>query len=49
VEIRGWRSDELTAAFADAGFTDVELFGGYDGAAFEPDESRDLIFVARSG
>lgn len=47
VEIRGWRAAELVTAFRTAGFETTELFGSYQGAAFEAGESRDVIFVAR--
>jgi SAM-dependent methyltransferase len=49
VEIRGWRQDEIERAFAGAGFGALRTWGSYQGAPFEPEESRDVIFVARSG
>lgn len=47
VEIRGWRAGEVEAALREAGFASVEFFGGFDGGAFEKEESRDVICVAR--
>ena len=47
VEIRGWRANDLTHAFRDAGFASVEIFGSYAGDAFDAPESRDVILVAR--
>ncbi len=43
VEIRGWRADEIEAAFGDAGFASIQLFGSYQRAPFEKTESRDVI------
>ncbi len=47
VEIRGWRQAELERAFRENGFSSVETFGAFDGAKFDPAESRDAIVVAR--
>jgi glycine/sarcosine N-methyltransferase len=47
VEIRGWRQPEIERAFRDNGFSSTQTFGAFDGAKFEPAESRDVIFVAR--
>lgn len=47
VEIRGWRNDEIDRAFRDAGFASTETLGSFQKAPFEPDESRDVIFIAR--
>jgi hypothetical protein len=47
VEIRGWRAGEIEAAFREAGFASIELFGSYQRAPFEKTESRDVILVAR--
>jgi SAM-dependent methyltransferase len=45
-ELRPILSDELAAALADAGFGNVEFYGGYDGSVFDPARSGDLIAVA---
>ena len=47
VEIRGWRASHVTHAFQEAGFASVETYGSYGAEAFVPEESRDLIVVAR--
>lgn len=47
VEIRGWRQAEIERAFRNNGFSSIETFGAFDGAKFEPSESRDVILVAR--
>ncbi len=47
VEIRGWRRPQIEAAFRDAGFESIEVFGTYAKAAFEAAESRDVILVAK--
>jgi len=47
VEIRGWRHAEIERAFRDNGPL-LDTFGAFDGAASDPKESRDVIFIARS-
>ena len=47
VELRGWRWAELEPELELAGFRRRELHGAFDGGAFDPTESRDLIVVAR--
>ncbi|MGH9422827.1 MAG: hypothetical protein ACRD3J_22830, partial [Thermoanaerobaculia bacterium] len=47
VEIRGWRRAEIESALRHAGFESIEVFGSYQKARFESEESRDLILVAR--
>ncbi|HYM62778.1 MAG TPA: class I SAM-dependent methyltransferase [Thermoanaerobaculia bacterium] len=47
VEIRGWRRDELEQVLRDAGFNAIEIWGSYQKAPFEAEESRDVIVVAR--
>jgi SAM-dependent methyltransferase len=47
VEIRGWRRAEIDRTLREAGFADIEAYGSYQKAAFEPAESRDLILIAR--
>ena len=49
VEIRGWREDEIRAAFERAGFERIESFGSYQRAAFDGVESRDVILIAHRG
>jgi glycine/sarcosine N-methyltransferase len=39
--------EDLAAALVAAGFGNVAFYGGYDGSAFEPAQSGDLIAVAR--
>jgi glycine/sarcosine N-methyltransferase len=46
-ELRPILSDDLAAALAAAGLEQIALYGGYDGAAFDPARSGDLIAVAR--
>lgn len=48
VELRGWRHVELVSLFGRAGFERFESFGGFDGSAYDPSESRDLLLVART-
>jgi SAM-dependent methyltransferase len=45
-ELRPIFADQLAAALALAGLASVELYGGYDGAPFDPEVSGDLIAVA---
>jgi SAM-dependent methyltransferase len=46
-ELRPIPGDALAAALAAAGFGAVKFLGGYDGSAFDPARSGDLIAVAR--
>jgi glycine/sarcosine N-methyltransferase len=46
-ELRPIFRDDLAAALEAAGFCDVEFHGSYDGSAFDPVRSGDLIAVAR--
>jgi glycine/sarcosine N-methyltransferase len=46
VEIRGWRHEEIETAFRGSGFSSIEMFGSFQRAPFEPEESRDLIIAA---
>jgi SAM-dependent methyltransferase len=48
-ELRPILRDDLAEALAVAGFDRIELYGGYDGSAFDPASSGDLIAVARKG
>jgi len=45
-ELRPIFRDGLAAALAAAGFREVTFYGGYDGSAFDPAHSGDLIAVA---
>lgn len=47
VEIRGWRRGQVEQALSNAGFTLIEIFGSYTKQPFDPEESRDVIIVAR--
>jgi SAM-dependent methyltransferase len=47
VDLRGWRCDELDAAFSEAGFKNRDTFGAFDASSFVADESQDLILVVR--
>jgi hypothetical protein len=47
VELMGWRSAQIKKALQSCGFETIEVFGAYDGSAFLPDASSDLIVVAR--
>jgi glycine/sarcosine N-methyltransferase len=47
VEIRGWRNADLERAFRENGFTSSTTYGAFDKSAFDPVESRDVIFIAR--
>ena len=46
-ELRPIFGHDLARALAAAGFDQIALYGSYDGSPFEPDESGDLIAVAR--
>jgi hypothetical protein len=46
-ELRPIFRDELVEALAQTGFGQVECLGGYDGSAFVPERSGDLIVVAQ--
>ncbi len=43
---RLWSGSELARELRDAGFDDVQLFGGFDGSAYDPQAKR-LVAVAR--
>ena len=45
-ELRPVFRDELAAALATAGFGEMQWYGSYDGSAFDPGRSGDLIAVA---
>jgi SAM-dependent methyltransferase len=47
VHLRGWRYTEVESALGDSGFGERALLGSFDGSPFEPDNSADLIVVAR--
>lgn len=47
VLLRGWRRRELEAALTGAGFAVERTLGGFDGSAYDPAGSQDLILVAR--
>lgn len=47
VRLRGWRYGEVESALEENGFEDRTLLGSFDGDRFEPEESPDLIVVAR--
>jgi SAM-dependent methyltransferase len=47
VDLKGWRRRELEPLLEKARFGTRESFGGFDGSAFDPATSRDLILVAR--
>jgi glycine/sarcosine N-methyltransferase len=46
-ELRPIFRDELAASLAKAGFRSIIFYGGYQGLAFDPADSGDLIVVAR--
>ena len=45
-ELRPLFRDDLADALAESGFAEVTFYGGYDGSAFDPVHSSDLIAVA---
>jgi hypothetical protein len=45
-ELRPIFRDGLAQALAGAGFSGLQFYGGYDGSAFDPGQSGDLIAVA---
>jgi SAM-dependent methyltransferase len=47
VELRGWRRQEIEAILDTAGFHQCEALGSFTGEPFDPDESRDLLLIAR--
>jgi glycine/sarcosine N-methyltransferase len=48
-ELRPIFRDGLAAALATVGFGDAAFCGGYDGSAFDPAQSGDLVVVAQRG
>ena len=44
---RPWPETELNDALANSGFSDVQIYGGIDLREFLPDESRDVVILAR--
>ena len=47
VHLRGWRYTEVESALDKGGFGEHTLLGSFDGSPFEPDDSADLVVVAR--
>ncbi len=47
IVVRSWTWPELEDALMRAGFTGLEHYGNLQGAAFDPEASHDLVFVAR--
>ncbi|TNF77811.1 MAG: class I SAM-dependent methyltransferase [Acidobacteria bacterium] len=47
VHLRGWRYTEVESALDKGGFGEHTLLGSFDSSPFEPDESADLVVVAR--
>ena len=47
VQLRGWRYTEVETALDEGGFGERTLLGNFDGSLFEPDDSADLIVIAR--
>ena len=47
VEIRAWRRAEVETVLRHSGFGAIDVWGSYAKDAFDPDESRDVILVAR--
>jgi SAM-dependent methyltransferase len=47
VKLHAWTWVELWDVFGAAGFGQFQLFGGFDGRAFDPTESEDVIAVLR--
>jgi len=47
VELRGWRHEELKRFLLENGFEIVNLFGDMEKGEFDPDQSSDLIILAR--
>jgi SAM-dependent methyltransferase len=47
VHLRGWKRAEVESALEREGFHQREVFGGFDGVAWEAETSRDLLLVAR--
>jgi glycine/sarcosine N-methyltransferase len=48
-ELRPVFAGELAEGLRSAGFDRIELYGGYDRSPFHPDDSGDLLVVARKG
>jgi 2-polyprenyl-3-methyl-5-hydroxy-6-metoxy-1,4-benzoquinol methylase len=46
-ELRPILADDLTTALGRAGFGEVMCYGGYEGKAFDPEQSGDLVTVAK--
>jgi len=46
-ELRPIFRDDLAAALTAAGMSEIACYGSYDGSAFDPDQSGDLISVSR--
>jgi hypothetical protein len=47
VRLRGWRREETEAVLKQAGFTEAEACGGFEGEPWEARDSRDLLLVVR--
>ncbi len=47
VRLRAWTWPELRAVFERAGFDCTDVFGGFDGSPYRPDESSDVLAVMR--
>jgi SAM-dependent methyltransferase len=48
-ELRPIFREDLAMSLAASGFSDLDFYGGYDGAPFDPAASGDLLVVARKG
>jgi SAM-dependent methyltransferase len=47
VKLRAWTWPELRPILAQAGFSVVQAFGGFDSVPYDPGKSADLVVVAR--
>ena len=47
VDLRAWSRADIVRVFREAGIEESEALGGFDGAPFDPDQSRDLIWIGK--
>ncbi|HEY0592886.1 MAG TPA: class I SAM-dependent methyltransferase [Thermoanaerobaculia bacterium] len=47
VDLRAWSREDIVRIFGGAGIEESEALGGFDGTIFEPERSRDLIWIGR--
>ncbi len=45
VDLRAWSREDIVRSFGEAAIEESEALGGFDGALFDPETSRDLVWI----